>query len=152
MSCPPDFLPLGEEDLDALAALAESIVDFPWSRGQFADSLAAGHALFGYKAAGSLLGFAVTMQVLDEVELLDIGVARSHQGQGLGRALLQQAMSAAMAKGAQRMLLEVRASNAPAIGLYENLGFRQMGRRRDYYPATTGREDALIYDKELAWA
>ena len=65
---------------------------------------------------------------------------------------LEQAIAAAVAKGAKRMLLEVRAGNASAIGLYEGLGFRQIGRRRDYYPAKRGREDALIYDKELAWA
>ena len=152
MSTGPDFLPLGEENLDALAELAASLVDFPWTRGQFADSLAAGHAILGLCTEGRLIGFAVTMAVLDEVELLDIGVARPHQGQGLGKALLEQAIAAAVAKGAKRMLLEVRAGNAAAIGLYEALGFRQIGRRRDYYPAKRGREDALIYDKELAWA
>ena len=80
--------------------------------------------------------------------LLNIGVARQHQGKGLGARLLRHVMASAMHHGGLRMFLEVRPGNARAVDLYRQFGFRQIGRRKDYYPARDGREDALIFEKE----
>jgi ribosomal-protein-alanine N-acetyltransferase len=136
-------------DLDAIAALEASLQAFPWASGHFADSLAAGHRLRVGRCAGVLAGFSVAMQVLDEVHLLDIAVGRPWQGRGCGRQLLAGVVAEAAAAGARHVLLEVRRSNMQAIDFYTHHGFRQIGVRRAYYPAAIGREDALVFDKEL---
>lgn len=155
MNRPPPLLtvehfPMAESDLDAVAALEASLQAFPWSRGNFADSLHAGYSAWVARLGGELIGFSVVMRVLDEAHLLNIGVAGKYQGQGYGARLLRNAMDAARLAGTHRMFLEVRPSNARAVELYRHFGFQQLGVRREYYPAAGGREDALVFEKELA--
>ena len=139
----------GAGDLDPIAILEASVQDFPWTRRHFADSLAAGHRLRVCRDGAALAGFSVAMTVVDEAHLLDIVVGRDWQGRGMGAALLRGVMDEALASGAGNIFLEVRASNEQAIGFYERFGFVRIGLRRGYYPAATGREDALIYQREL---
>ena len=146
---PPIFQPMTADDLVAVTALEAALQPFPWSLENFADSLAQGHFAEVCRLGDELIGFSVVMAVLDEAHLLDIGVAQSHQAQGLGARLLQRAIDRARSVGATRMLLEVRAANEPAIAFYRRSGFSQIGLRRGYYPATIGREDALVFDKDL---
>jgi ribosomal-protein-alanine N-acetyltransferase len=86
---------------------------------------------------------------VDEADLLDIAIAARHQRHGLGRSLLDEMMALARRTGMRRVLLEVRASNAAAIGLYRKAGFADIGLRRDYYPASSGREDAIVMGRNL---
>ena len=134
------------EDLDAVVALEKSLQAFPWSRGNFADSLAAGHEMQVLRLDGDLVGFSVLMSIVDEAHLLVIGIDRRHQRHGHGARLLQQVLATARAGGAAKLLLEVRAANAQAIAFYQGLGFAQIGVRRGYYPAVAGREDALVFE------
>jgi len=145
-----EFFPMVERDLDAVTVLEASLQVFPWSRGNFADSLAVGHSLWVLRVGGDLIGFSVVMSVLDEAHLLNIGVCPRYQGQGYGARLLRHAMENARLNHASKLFLEVRPSNERAVELYRHFGFRQIGLRKGYYPATIGREDALIFDKELA--
>jgi ribosomal-protein-alanine N-acetyltransferase len=89
----------------------------------------------------SMLGFALGRVVVREAELLLLAVKRSSQGSGIGRKLLERFVETAVARGAQRLYLEVRDGN-PAIKLYRSAGFSEVGRRKNYY---TGR-DGQIYD------
>jgi ribosomal-protein-alanine acetyltransferase len=141
--------PMRDGDLDAVEAAERSIYAFPWSRGNFADSLAAGHAAWVAEAAGDLAGYAVMMMAVDEVELLNISVLDSWRRCGLGAVLLGCLCQRARSVGARRMLLEVRPSNQAGLGFYERQGFRQIGRRKNYYPAAGGREDALVMEMML---
>lgn len=145
-----EFFPMNERDLDGVAALEAGLQEFPWSRGNFADSLQAGHSVWVLRLGGDLVGFSVLMSVLDEAHLLNIGIDRRYQGQGYGARLLRRAMENARLNGAQKLFLEVRPSNDKAVALYRHFGFRQIALRKGYYPAAGGREDALIFDKELA--
>ena len=145
-----EFFPMNERDLDTVAALEASLQVFPWSRGNFADSLAVGHSAWVLRVGGDLIGFSVVMTVIDEAHLLNIGVCQRYQGQGYGARLLRHAMENARLNHASKLFLEVRPSNERAVELYRHFGFRQIGLRKGYYPATLGREDALIFDKELA--
>lgn len=144
-----NFLRMTAADLDEVTAAEQSIQRFPWTLGHFRDSLAAGHDCWLQREDGSLAAFAVTMAVLDEVHLLDIGVVPERQRGGLGRALLEFLCRAARQAGMTRMLLEVRLSNVPAIGFYRHAEFVEIGRRRGYYPAIEGREDAIVMAKTL---
>ena len=150
LAIPAEFFPMNERDLDAVAALEASLQVFPWSRGNFADSLQSGYSVWVMRLGGDLIGFSVVMSVLDEAHLLNIGVAKRYQGQGFGARLLRHAMECARLGGAGKLFLEVRPSNERAVDLYRHFGFRQIGLRKGYYPAVIGREDALILDKELA--
>lgn len=145
-----EFFPMNERDLDSVAALEASLQAFPWSRGNFADSLTAGHSVWVCRLGGDLIGFSVVMSVIDEAHLLNIGVCQRYQGQGYGARLLRHAMECARLGGANKLFLEVRPSNERAVDLYHHFGFRQIGLRKGYYPAAIGREDGLVFDKELA--
>jgi len=146
---PVEIFPMNQRDLDAVAELESSVQAFPWSRGNFADSLEAGHAVWVCRIGGDLVGFSVVMIVMDEAHLLNVAVSKRYQGKGYGARLLQHAMEQAKLHGAGRLFLEVRPSNQRAVELYRLFGFRQIGLRRGYYPAAIGREDALVFEREL---
>lgn len=96
-----------------------------------------------------LRGYVLFSQVLDEASIHSIAVAVQCQRKGLGQMLLDAAMAQMRLANASRCLLEVRQSNAAARALYECNGFALDGIRKNYYPARTGREDALLMSKEL---
>jgi ribosomal-protein-alanine N-acetyltransferase len=137
-------------DLDAVLAIEQGVHAHPWTRGMFSDAIAYGYACKIYEAAGEMLGYVVLMPAVDEMHLLDISIAAARQRRGLGRRLLEAAKQLARDRHMRRMLLEVRPSNAAAIALYQAQGFKQIGRRRAYYPAANNtREDAIVMDCEL---
>jgi ribosomal-protein-alanine N-acetyltransferase len=90
------------------------------------------------------VGHGVINVIIDEAHLLNIAVKPQSQGRGLGLRLLERLMSRALELNAGECFLEVRASNLAAYRLYEQYGFNEVGRRRDYYPAVGGNEDALV--------
>jgi ribosomal-protein-alanine acetyltransferase len=136
-------------DIDAVLVIEKRVQDFPWTRGNFCDALAAGYDGWLAREAGAVIGFAVLMRAVDEIHLLVIGIAPECQRTGRGRALLDFVSGQAREAGMTRMLLEVRPSNAIAIAFYKSAGFAEIGRRRGYYPASTGREDAIVMAKNL---
>ncbi|MCY1457753.1 Ribosomal-protein-alanine acetyltransferase [compost metagenome] len=81
--------------------------------------------------------------------MLNVCVDPSCQTRGLGRLLFRALVKLAREHGAQRVFLEVRPSNTPAVALYHSEGFNEIGRRPRYYPARDGREDALVMAIEL---
>jgi len=133
-----------ETDLAAVMAIEESIYEFPWTRGNFLDALHAGYGGWLCHDEQDLLGYAVLMPAADEVHLLNLSIAREHQCQGHGARMLEFLMGNVRAAKASKIILEVRPSNNAGRRLYANFGFRQIGVRRDYYPAAKGREDALV--------
>ena len=139
------FAPMRVEDLDEVMAVEADLYPFPWTRGNFRDSLAAGYCGWILRdGAGELIAYAVVMIALDEAHLLNLSVARSYQRRGHGWRMLDWMASIARDHGARSMLLEVRPSNPTGQRLYANYGFERIGRRRDYYPAVGGREDAIV--------
>lgn len=142
-------------DLDTVVAIERQVYPFPWTRGNFADSLAAGYDAWVFEAADAPsagpLGYAVTMWIPDEAHLLNLSVTADMQGRGIGRAMLEWLMSDAARRGARGMMLEVRPSNERAISLYRSAGFEQIGVRRRYYPAADeSREDACVLFRRLS--
>jgi len=137
-------------DLDAVLAVEQAVQRYPWTRGQFADSLDAGYWCHVDDEGGELRGYAILMPAVDEAELLTIGVAASQQRKGLGRAMLGAMLELARGKNMKRVLLEVRDSNAAAFALYRSAGFAEVGRRRGYYRDANGSEDAVVMACELS--
>jgi len=140
----PALRPMGEVDLDAVMAVERDVYPFPWTRGNFADSLAAGYGCWVMDCARGLVGYGVLMLAANESHLLNLTVAREWQRQGFGHVLLRHFLHVARAARAESLFLEVRPSNHAARELYAGYGFRQLAVRRGYYPAAHGREDALL--------
>ncbi|MFT3758270.1 ribosomal protein S18-alanine N-acetyltransferase [Thauera sp.] len=144
-----EFVPMQAGDLDWIEPHETALHAFPWSRGNFLDSLTAGHGAWVMKEEGGMVAYAVVLAVLDEAHLLNISVIRSAQRRGLGRILLEWLHGDARNKGATQFFLEVRPSNTAALSLYQALGYEQIGLRKAYYPAAVGREDAIVMRREL---
>ena len=136
---------LAVEDSPAAAILHAASFDRPWSAQEIAELLAAG--AFGVLSDD---GFILCREGGGEAEILTIAVSPAVRGRGQGRALVEAAVAAAVAQGAETMFLEVAADNRAALALYRAAGFSQAGLRRGYYP-TEGTQmiDALILRRAL---
>ncbi|WP_241052000.1 tRNA (adenosine(37)-N6)-threonylcarbamoyltransferase complex dimerization subunit type 1 TsaB [Achromobacter xylosoxidans] len=142
--------PLTDADLDEVVALEANVQSFPWTRGNFADALAAGYGAWTLRRDGRVAGFCILMFAPDVAHLLVIAVARSLHRQGLGSILLDWCEQQARERSLDGVLLEVRPSNTAAVEFYKARGYLQIGLRRGYYPAEKGgREDALVMQKRL---
>jgi ribosomal-protein-alanine N-acetyltransferase len=144
-----EMLPMSLRDLDEVLRIESRVYSHPWSRGNFADSIGSGHSAWVCRVGGELAGYFVLMLAVDEAHLLNLSVDEKSQGAGFGARLLRHAMDVAGRGGAEKLLLEVRPSNGRALTLYRHFGFRQIGVRRGYYPASAGREDALVLTRVL---
>jgi ribosomal-protein-alanine N-acetyltransferase len=133
-----------ERDLDEVMAIEGAIYAYPWTRGNFVDSLRAGYECRVLRQGAELLGYFVLMVAAGEAHLLNLSIAVAHQRTGHGSMLLGDAMALARKLGARSLFLEVRPSNRAAQAFYTRFGFRKIAVRRGYYPAHSGREDALV--------
>ena len=136
-------------DLDAVIAIEGAIYPYPWTRGNFSDALTAGYHCWMVECGGGAVGYTVVMVAAGEAHLLNLSVAGAWQRRGLGRELLNFVLKLARDTSAGRILLEVRPSNRAAIALYSAAGFAEIALRRSYYPAGSGREDAIVLQLEL---
>ena len=144
------FAPMREADLDAVAALERTAYAHPWERQHFSDCLASGYQAQRLLAGEHLLGYFVAMKGFEEVHLLNITVAPAYQRQGWAQWMLEALTVWARGQGADWLWLEVRSGNSRAIQVYQAHGFRFVGRRKQYYPASDGqREDALVMSCRL---
>jgi ribosomal-protein-alanine N-acetyltransferase len=144
-----EFRPCRASDLDAVCAIERSTFPVPWTRDQFADLLAhrAGLGWVAWHPTSGVAGYAIGWVAADEAELADLAVAEELRGLGLGTGLVEAFAREAGVRGARRMYLEVRSSNARAQRLYERLGFDVVGRRAGYYREP--REDAIAMGVDL---
>ena len=138
--------PLTVADLGAVLAIENAAYEFPWTRGNFIDALAAGNHAQGLRdAAGTLCAYCVAMAGVQEMHLLNLTVAPPYQHRGLARLMLDALVAASGAADARWLWLEVRESNQRAQVVYRRYGFEPIGVRRGYYPAAGGqREDAIV--------
>lgn len=144
----PVVRPMTAEDLPAVMALEKRLSPHPWDETSFADSLRQ-HSSWVLADDRRCLGFLVFSRVVDQAELLNIGVAPDCQGRGFGRLLLRFFIEQCRPHAAT-LFLEVRAGNDPALGLYQAEGFCETGIRHGYYITAQGREDAIVMALDLA--
>lgn len=121
-----------------------------WSEAMFLDCLATPYFAFSLSVDAQVQGYLLALQVLDEVTLMDVGVAPACRGLGYGRQLVSHLCEQAVGRHARQIFLEVRAGNQVAIDLYHSLGFEQLDRRKNYYHSPQGKEDGLMMRLELA--
>ena len=145
-----DYRPLTEADLARVAAIEAGAYVFPWTFGNFRDSLLSGYQCIGCWTGRELIGYAIVMASLEEAHLLNFAVDSCWQRRGVGTLFLQHLVDGVRNQRLEMLYLEVRPSNVSAVRMYERFGFRQLGLRRDYYPSIAGREDALFLGLNLA--
>ncbi|MEQ6918603.1 ribosomal protein S18-alanine N-acetyltransferase [Halomonas aquatica] len=141
------------DDLPALSALEQAGQAYPWTPAQLEAVLVdPDSVVVGVQRDARLVGHAVLVRQPFDAELQAILVARECRRQGLADRLLGVVIETAKAWRVERLLLEVRAGNGPAVALYRRAGFNEDGRRRGYYPPRAGhpREDALLMSLPLA--
>jgi ribosomal-protein-alanine N-acetyltransferase len=133
-------------DLDAVMVIELAAYPFPWTRGNFSDSLNSHYdCKVLHDALGKMAGYFLLMTAVDECHILNITVRPDLQGLGVGRLLFKEIKALAFSNGCSSLLLEVRPSNSQALGVYKKMGFDQIGLRKNYYPAGEhAREDALV--------
>jgi ribosomal-protein-alanine N-acetyltransferase len=143
--------PMTLHDLDVVIAIELSAYRFPWSRGNFIDSLSAGYlAEMVVDARATPIAYCVAMPGVDEMHLLNLTVAPPYQRQGHACALLDSLQAHCLERGLPTLWLEVRAGNERARLVYARRGFSQVGVRKGYYPAGLARrEDALVMSLTL---
>jgi ribosomal-protein-alanine N-acetyltransferase len=142
----PSLRLMQHADLDHVLRIERAAYGFPWTRGNFVDSLAAGYlAELLVDAHDALIGYYVAMPGVDEMHLLNLTVAPAWQGRGHSHALLDALERRCRDGRLATLWLEVRASNARARQVYARRGFAETGLRRGYYPAGKApREDAIV--------
>lgn len=135
---------LTPHDLDAAFAIEQRSHAFPWSEKTFTSNQGERYLNYQLTVDKQMAGFAITQVVLDEATLFNLAVDPAFQRRGIGRELLEHVITELESRGIQTLWLEVRASNRPAIALYEQLDFNEVSVRRNYYPTADGKEDAII--------
>ena len=133
-----------EDDLEVVMEIERATYPFPWTFGIFHDCMHVGYSCWVYEDDEGIEAYAVMSVGANEAHILTLVVREDCRGQGLGRLMLQFLKERAKQHKADTLLLEVRPSNHIAINLYSSFGFNNLAIRPNYYPADSGREDALI--------
>jgi len=134
----------GACDLSAVFRLNQSVFDEAWSEGSLYAALESGFDLYVCEDGGMLAGYILSQDILDEVHIMQVAVAKSYRRQGVATSLSRYLLRCKA--GMMIVLLEVRASNQAARKLYGRLGFCENGLRKGYYSADIHglREDAVL--------
>jgi len=143
------FRQMALEDISAVIQLENEVYQFPWTDRIFKDCIRVGYDCWLAHLENTVVAHAVISIAAGESHILNLSVTRNHQGKGIGKQFIQFLLNIARNKRAQIMMLEVRPSNIRAINCYSSAGFNEIGCRKDYYPAPNGKEDALLFAKQI---
>jgi [ribosomal protein S18]-alanine N-acetyltransferase len=143
------FRLMQEEDLANIMSIERTAYEFSWTEGNFRDCLKAKYHCWIYQENSLIIGYGILSAAVGEGHVLNLCVRKESQRQGIGKKILQFLFDHAQSLKVEDLFLEVRASNKPAMQLYELMGFCEYGRRDNYYPANKGKEDAVLYSRAI---
>ena len=144
------FRPMRIGDVPEVISLENEVYPFPWSERIFRDCIRVGYDCWLAIEHNEIIGHAVISVAAGESHMLNLSIAKQHQGKGFGKLFIHFLLGIARKKRAGIMMLEVRPSNRPAINCYNSSGFNEIGCRKDYYPAPGGKEDALLFARQIS--
>jgi ribosomal-protein-alanine N-acetyltransferase len=138
------FENLGPESVREVMEIERACFAYHWTEEQFLLGLERGaYFIVGWRCHGVLVAYLAFSMIADEMEILNLAVLPEFRRRGIARRLLDAVLHISRRRGMKKGFLDVKESNTPAISLYEDYGFVQVGRRKRYYPDT--KEDALLY-------
>lgn len=137
------------DDVEQVMIIEREVYDFPWTARIFRDCIRVGYQCWMALQQQQVVGHAVISVTAGESHILNLSIGKAYQRRGFGSRFIEFLVDEARARDAQTMLLEVRPSNKAAINCYNSVGFNEIGSRKDYYPAIGGREDALLFARQL---
>jgi len=145
--------PATPDDLDAVVAVEDRVHLAPWSRANFEGELAKPYSttwlLTDDETDSKIYGYAVFWALDEAVEILNIAVDLEYRGLGFAKFIMQSIIRDGLKRGAKRLILDVRKSNLPAVGLYQRAGFAITQYRKGFY---SNGEDAYHMTLELEGA
>jgi [ribosomal protein S18]-alanine N-acetyltransferase len=144
-----EIRPMHELDVPVVVAVERAAYQFPWSDGIFLDCLRVGYVCSVVDVGGDMAGYGIMSVGAGEAHILNVCIRDEYRCRGFARKILLFLLDRARASGMYEAFLEVRPSNTAAARLYQSMGFEQVGMRRGYYQATTGREDAAVLRRIL---
>lgn len=131
------------EDVDAVAAIEQSLFSIPWTKQGFLDALNLTNTCYLVAVEeDEICGYCGLYQSFDEADIVNVAVSENHRKKGIGGKLINRLLLEGKQMGINRFLLEVRVSNGPAIRLYESVGFALDGVRKGFYDKP--KEDAYL--------
>ncbi len=135
--------PLEESHLPDILKIENASQSVPWSEHSFRHELNHTDGIFVVAETNEgVIGYASAWMTADEIHITTVAVHPDHRNQGIGRKVIVELLSQGVSKDGSCATLEVRPSNLSAIALYESLGFKSVGRRKNYYP--DNKEDAFV--------
>lgn len=138
------FRPMTLDDIDTILRIEQQGYDFPWSKNLFEQAVKSTKYCAVAQSEDRIVGYGILSYVVGEAELLNICIDPKEQSKGFAKQLLQHLVAHAAHKDNHEMYLEVRVTNTAAIHIYEQAGFNEIGRRKNYYPTKAGKEDAIL--------
>lgn len=143
-----EIITMNETHVSAIAEIEKLCFSDPWSENSISSELSSRISYWLVATEGdAVLGYIGSQSVLGESDMMNVAVHPEHRRKGIAQMLIMALMQGLKERGNHNLSLEVRASNAPAITLYDKLGFEAVGRRPNYYRHP--KEDALILRKAL---
>ncbi|MFT4607205.1 MAG: ribosomal-protein-alanine N-acetyltransferase [Urechidicola sp.] len=143
------YRPMTLDDVAYVLKVENEVYPYPWTERILQDCIRVGYDCWLSLENDSIVAHAVVSVAAGESHLLNLSVSEKHQGKGIGKAFIYFLIDTVRNKNATVMLLEVRPSNLQAISCYDAVGFNEIGCRKNYYPTANGKEDALLYAKEI---
>ncbi len=140
---------MNRTDVAEVSAIEQSAYEFPWTPGIFRDCIRVGYHCRVASVDGCVRAYGIMSTAADEAHILNLCVDVGMRRSGLGRRMLGHLVELAVRAHSRRIFLEVRPSNTAAQQLYSQAGFVEIGRRRAYYRARVGREDAMVLALDL---
>ena len=137
------------DDVSQVVQVENEVYPYPWTERIVQDCIRAGHECWLALENKLVVAHAVVSVAAGESHLLNLSVSKKHQGRGIGKKFIQFLVGIVRSKQATIMMLEVRPSNIQAINCYNASGFNETGCRKNYYPAAEGKEDALLFAREI---
>ncbi len=138
------LVPIDASSLDRVWQIENQAHSHPWKESMIRDLASRGACHYMLLNDDNVVGYFYAQNVVGEMTLLNFAIDPEVQGQGYGRKLLDGFLDICQKNKAESAWLEVRESNQTAFNLYETGGFNEVDRRRNYYPTSNGKEDAIV--------
>ena len=141
--------PLGKKDLSQVCTIEKKTYPFPWTDAIHQDCVESYYPSLVLEFEKKIIGYAVFNYLYDECHLMNIAIDPDYQGKKFASRLIHGMYQRAKDANMEKVILEVRASNYPAIAFYKKEGFEEIGLRKNYYKDEIHREDAIVMEKAL---